>query len=140
MASLGEIPTKEEEEFSTFEDVFALALANTGINRFIVDSKNWHKVLYEVCDKYREQIPQLGVIFFKERPPLPPQSREFYQLINTLSISGLISLPNPDYAYIIMDDDQKKRTRDLEAKRLEKYEKQIQDISAIFEKHLAAAG
>ncbi len=138
MASSGEIPPEVEEEFTTFEDVFALALANTNSNRFIADSKSWHKVLYEVCDKYREQIPQLGIIFFKERPPLPPQSREFYQLINTLSISGLISLPNPDYAYIVMDDDQKKRTRDLETKRLGKYEKQIQDISAMFEKHLAA--
>ena len=41
MASLGEIPTKEEEEFTTFEDVFALALANTDSNYFIADSKSW---------------------------------------------------------------------------------------------------
>ena len=138
MASLGKIPTKkEEEEFTTFEDVFALALANTKGNRFLADSRTWHQVLYEVCEKYREQIPQLEAIFFKERPPLPPQTREYYQLINTLSISGLISLPNPDYAYIIMGEDQKKRTRDLEKRRLEKYQKQIQEISAIIEEHLA---
>lgn len=138
MKKLGNISAKEEEEFTTFEDIFALALANTSSNRFIANSNDWHRVLFEVCDKYRKQIPQLEVIFFRKRPPLPPQSGEFYQLINTLSISGLISLPNPDYAYIVMDENQKKRAFDLEAKRLERYKEQIQNISEIFDKQLAA--
>jgi len=42
----------EEEEFTTFEDIFALALANTEHHRFTADSDKWHKVLYEVCKKY----------------------------------------------------------------------------------------
>lgn len=140
MDVLGIAHAKDEEEFTTFEDVLALALANTKSTRFIADSKSWHKVLFKICEKYRDQIPQLEAIFFKERPPLPPQSSQFYQLINTLSISGMISLPNPDYAYIIMDEDQKKRTRDLETKRLDKYKKQIQDISAAFDEYLTAKG
>lgn len=140
MEKLEQAQFNEEEEFTTFEDVFVLALANTSSNRFKADSNEWHRVFYEVCDKYREQIPQLEVIFFRERPPLPPQTRGFYQLINTLSMSGLISLPNPDYDFIVMDEDQKSRALNLETKRLEKYKDQIKKISEILDKRLAVKG
>lgn len=128
-----------KEEFTTFEDVFALALANTKSYRFKADSNEWHIVFHEICDKFKEQIPQLGVIFFRERPPLPPQTKGFYQLINTLSISGLISLPNPDYEFIVMSKSQKKRAVELEAKRLFRYKDQIKKISEILDKRLSSA-
>ena len=130
----------DTEEITTFEDVFALALANTKHNYFKADSKEWHRTLHEVCNKYQKDIPELGVIFFRERPPLPPQTKAFYQLINTLSMSGLISLPNPDYAFIIMDQGQKTLASNLETKRLEKYKNQIEKISEIIDERLAANG
>lgn len=132
-------PTKQEE-FTTFEDVFALALANTSHHRFKADSDAWHKVLYEICEKYSKNLPQLAPIFFEDRPPLPPQSNEFYQLITTLSMSGLISLPNPNYEYIVMEEPQKKRARELEEKRLASYKKYIRSISSLLEKQLAVEG
>jgi len=111
----------EEEEFTTFEDIFALALANTTRSiRFTADSDAWHEVLYEVCEEYRDKMPELRVIFFDERPPLPPQSDEFYQLITTLSMCGLISLPNPNYELIVMSEEQKRRAQEMEGKRLAK--------------------
>jgi hypothetical protein len=128
------------EEFTTFEDVFALALANTQNSRFKADSNEWHKVIYKVYKDYVEKIPQLRVIFFRERPPLPPQSKEFYQLITTLSMSGLITLPNPSYEYIVMENPQKERARALENERLEKYKDYIGEIAALLDKHLAVKG
>jgi hypothetical protein len=130
----------EEEKFTTFEDIFALALANTKGLHFKADSDEWHKVLYEMCEKYRDKVPQLRVIFFEERPPLPPQSDEFYQLITTLSMSGLISLPNPNYELIVMNEEQKKRAREMEGKRLDKYEGYIQEISKLLDARLAVPG
>jgi len=140
MEKLEETQGSAEEEFTTFEDIFALALANTEHFRFKADSDKWHKVLYEVCEKYRDKIPQLGVIFFEERPPLPPQSNEFYQLITTLSMSGLISLPNPNYEYIVMEGTQKERARELEGKRLDKYKDYIRKITELLDDRLAVEG
>ena len=140
MEKLEKMQGIEEEEFTTFEDIFALALADTEHTRFKADSDAWHRVLYEVCKEHRDKMPQLGVIFFKERPPLPPQSKEFYQLIATLSISGLISLPNPNYEYIVMDDTQKKRALELEGKRLQKYTGYIQKITELLDDRLAVKG
>lgn len=140
MARTREARHTEAEELTTFEDVFALALANTKSSRFKADSDTWHKVLYEVCRDYRDKMPQLEVIFFEERPPLPPQSNEFYQLITTLSMSNLISLPNPNYDFIVMDDKQKQRAQELEEKRLEKYKDYIEKIAELLDARLAVEG
>lgn len=140
MEKLEKMQGSEEEEFITFEDIFALALANSKSAHFKADSDEWHKVLYEVCEEYRDKMPQLEVIFFEERPPLPPQSKEFYQLITTLSMSELISLPNPNYEYIIMDHTQKERTRELEGKRLDKYKNYIRKITELLDDRLAVEG
>jgi len=137
---LEQMQGSEEEEFTTFEDIFALALANTKSSHFKADSDEWHNVLYEVCEEYRDKMPQLGVIFFDERPPLPPQSNEFYQLITTLSMSGLISLPNPNYELIVMNKEQKKRAQEMEGQRLDKYKKYIQKISKLLDARLAVQG
>ncbi len=126
-----------EEEFTTFEDIFALALANSKHSHFKADSNEWHRVLYQVYQEYRDKVPQFGVIFFKERPPLPPQSKEFYQLIATLSMSGLITLPNPSYEFIVMEREQKERARKLEGKRLDKYKSYIREITKLLDQRLA---
>lgn len=140
MAQTTEAGHTEAEEFTTFEDIFALALANTKSSRFKADSDAWHKVLYQVCKDYRDKMPQLQVIFFEERPPLPPQSSEFYQLITTLSMSDLISLPNPNYEFIVMDKIQKKRAKRLEERRLAKYKDYIQKITELLDERLAVKG
>jgi len=140
MEKLETVKGSEEEEFTTFEDIFALALANTEHSRFKADSDEWHQVLYEVCEEYRDKMPQLGVIFFEERPPLPPQSNEFYQLITTLSMSGLISLPNPNYEYIVMERTQKDNAKRLEGKRLDKYKDYIRKIAELLDDRLAVEG
>ena len=140
MEKLEKVQDSVDEEFTTFEDIFALALANTEHFLFKADSDEWHQVLYEVCEEYRDKMPQLGVIFFEERPPLPPQSNEFYQLITTLSMSGLISLPNPNYEFIVMDKRQKKRAQELEGKRLDKYKDYIRKITELLDRRLAIKG
>ncbi len=137
MEKLEKVQDSEEEEFTTFEDIFALALANTKHSHFKADSNEWHKVLYQVYEEYGDKMPQLGVIFFTERPPLPPQSKEFYQLITTLSMSGLITLPNPSYEFIVMESTQKERARELEGKRLDKYKDYIRKITELLDERLA---
>ena len=140
MNKLDQVQSSEKEEFTTFEDVFALALANTNNSRFKANSDDWHRIMYEVCEKYRDKIPQLSVIFFDNRHPILPQSNEFYQLITTLSMSGLISLPNPNYEFIVMGPEQKKRAKKLEKKRLTKYKDYIQNITELLDKRLAVEG
>lgn len=137
MEKIEKVLKGEEQDFTTFEDVFALALANTKSDRFKADSNAWHRVLYEICEKYQDKMPQLEVIFFEERPPLPPQTKEFYQLITTLSMSGLISLPNPNYEFIIMGDTQKEHAKELEGRRLDKYKEYIQKIAEVLDEQLA---
>lgn len=140
MEKLEKVQDSQEEEFTTFEDIFALALANSEYSLFKADSNEWQKVLSQVYKEYRDKMPQLGVIFFEERPPLPPQSKEFYQLITTLSMSGLITLPNPSYEFIAMGRTQKERTRELEGKRLNKYKEYIRRITELLDERLAVEG
>jgi len=140
MEKLEKVQDNEEEEFTTFEDIFALALANSEYSLFKADSDEWQRVLFQVYKGYWDKMPQLGVIFFKERQPLPPQSKEFYQLITTLSMSGLISLPNPNYEFIVMDDKQKKRVKQLEGTRLNKYKEYIRRITELLDERLAVEG
>lgn len=140
MEKLEQVQSSEEEEFTTFEDIFALALANTDHFLFKADSDEWHRVMYEVCEEHRDKIPQLSVIFFEDRPPLPPQSNEFYQLITTLSMSGFISLPNPNYEFIVMGEKQKERAKKLEVKRLANYKDSIQKITELLDERLAVEG
>ena len=140
MNKLEQVHPIQKEEFTTFEDVFALALANTGSSRFKANSDDWHKFMFEVWEKYKGKIPQLSVIFFENRSPLPPQTSEFYQLITTLSMSGLISLPNPNYEFIVMDEKQRQRTKKLETKRLTKYKDYIRNITELLNERLAVEG
>lgn len=138
MAGKTAVIKQEEEEFVTFEDIIALSLANSQHSRFKADSNEWHILLYEVCQEYQGKIPELEVIFFQERPPLPPQSKELYQLITTLSMSGLISLPNPNYEFIVMDNTQKELTKKLETERLKKYKDYIAKITELLDERLGA--
>jgi len=121
----------------TYDDVLALALAETSITRFTSNSKKWHNALYEICNKYRDTIPALQDIFFIKRSPSYVQTNKFYELINILSSSGLITLPNPDYGYISMSRTQKEHVKALEENLLQGYRTQIFDISNIFQDQLA---
>jgi hypothetical protein len=124
--------------YTTFDDIFALALAKTKSSRFVADSNKWQKVLYNVCQEYKDRIPELRTMFFDEsHPPLVPQSDEFYQLLSILSASKLISLPNPTFEHICMDKSQKRRATNLEEKLLKHYEEYIENIGQMLEKELA---
>ena len=137
MAQTAKVGKNDPEEYITFDDIFALALTNTKGNRFTSKSGKWHQALYDVCQEYRDKIPALGEIFFDSRPPLYLQTDQFYQLISTLSTSGLITLPNPDYKFIQMSKPQKKYAEELEQELLEKYKEHIAGIAEILQDQLA---
>ena len=139
MARTGAKDLRDPHSYVTFDDVIALALAKTKSTIFVADSNKWQEVLYDIREKYKDRIPELKTMFFDEsRSPLPPQSDEFYQLINILSASKLISLPNPTFEHICMDKSQKRRVENLEEKLLEGYEQHISEIGQMLEEKLAA--
>lgn len=129
---------RDPRSYVTFDDIIALALANTVSEKFFADSNKWQEALYDICEKYKDRITELKTIFFDEsRSDIPPQSEEFYQLINILSASKLISLPNPAFEHICMDVPQKERAKKLEEKLLKHYENYIGEIANILEEKLA---
>lgn len=128
----------DPHSYVTFDDVIVLALANTSTNKFLADSNRWQRVLYAIREKYKDRIPELKAMFFDEsRSDISPQSEEFYQLINILSASKLISLPNPSFEHIVMDSTQKERARNLEERLLQRYHDYIADITSMLEGELA---
>ena len=132
---------REPHAYITFDDVIALALANTQATKFTADSQSWQKVLYEIREKYQDKIPELKMMYFDEsRSDIPPQSEEFYQLINILSASKLISLPNPTFEHILMDDPRKERAKNLEERLLQRYKDHIAGIAGMLEGELAVQG
>jgi len=129
---------RDPHSYVTFDDVIVLALANTSTEKFLADSNRWQRVLHAIREKYKDRIPELKAMFFDEsRSDLSPQSEEFYQLINILSASKLISLPNPSFEHILMDSTQKERARKLEERLLQCYHDHIADIASMLEGELA---
>lgn len=55
-------------------------------------------------------------------------------------MSGLISLPNPNYEFIVMGENQKRLAKKLEARRLAEYKDYIQKITELLDKRLAVEG
>ena len=132
---------RDPHSYVTFDDVIALALANAKSTKFVADSNKWQQALFDIREKYKGKIVELKTMYFdNRRSDIPPQSEAFYQLINILSASKLISLPNPTFEHIIMGRRQKRLTRNLEEALLKHYEEHIKEIAEILEKRLAAKG
>lgn len=124
--------------YITFDDILALALAKTKSREFVADSGKWQAVLYKICERYKDAIPELASMFFDETyTALPPQSDQFYQFLNVMSGAKLISLPNPTFERIEMNGEQKRRAINLEKNLLKRYEEHIPDIAAMLEQELA---
>ena len=125
--------------FVTYENALTYALALTEEDRFDGNPDKWHQVIYDICQKYRDQIPQLKWIYFTFRPPMPPQSEQVDQLIKLLANSREVSLPNPDYPTINMDKTNRDLIKKREAGRLADYQEPLQAISQLLKEELKVA-
>lgn len=130
---------KQFRSFFTYENVLTYALALTDEERFDSNPDKWHQVIYDICQKYRDQIPQLKWIYFTFRPPMPPQSEQVDQLIKLLANSREVSLPNPDYPTINMDKKKRALIKKREEERLAKYPEELRDISQLLKDTLKVA-
>lgn len=123
------------DEYITFHDIFALALALTSIQEFSSRPVDWHRAFYEICQKHRGSVPELANIFFdhSRTPLLPPTTERVDELQLLLMMSrelegldDILRMPNGVRPRIIKGEE----------KRLAKYMKQIKDMAKIFDKHL----
>jgi len=126
------------DEFITFEDIFSLALAFTSIRQFSSDTMDWHRAVYEICQKYRESIPELRPIYFDHsRPPLPPMADQVYTLKTTLMMCRELEGLDILSGHILrIPEGVRPKIRQREAGRLAKYLEQIKDMAKIFDQHL----
>lgn len=127
---------KEFRSFFTYENVLTYALALTDEGQFDSNPDKWHEVVYEIRQKYRDRIPELKWIYFTFRPPMPPQSEQVDQLIKLLANSREVSLPNPDYPTINMDETKRDLIKRREEGRLAGYREELQDISQLLKEKL----
>lgn len=129
---------KKFREFITFEDIFSLALAYTSIQIFSSDNLDWHKAVYEICEKHKQSIPELERIFFDHsRPPLPPMAEEIYTLRFHLMICKELEGLDTLQGYILrIPDGARPKIIRREEELLAKYLEQIRDMAEIFDKHL----
>lgn len=126
------------KNFTTFVDVIALALAESSETEFSAETHKWAEALYDICQSYASEVPELRSITFIERPPLPPQSDQVYEMLTSLAKSREISLPNPQFERIVISDQQKDRIRSAIGENSSKYpEKILRDISKILETRLS---
>jgi len=125
--------------FVTYENALTYALALTEENRFDSNPDKWHQVIYDICQKYRDQIPQLKWIYFTFRPPMPPQSEQVDQLIKLLINSRQVSLPNPDFPEIIMSKEKRDLIKKREEGRLAEHREELQAISQLLKDKLKVA-
>lgn len=126
----------EFKSFVTYEDILTFALALADEEHFDAHPDKWHDAIYDICQKYREQIPELKRIYFTYRKPLPPQSEQVDRLIKTLNMSREITLPNPRYPTIDMSQDKKEKIKKREQERLGHYTQQITEIGQLLQAKL----
>jgi hypothetical protein len=125
--------------FVTYENALTYALALTEEECFDSNPDKWHEVIYDICQKYRDRVPQLKWIYFTFREPMPPQSEQVDQLIKLLANSREVSLPNPDYPTINMSKEKRELIKKREAGRLAEYQEQLQAISQLLKDALKVA-
>lgn len=130
---------EEFRSFFTYENVLTYALALTDEDRFDSNPDKWHQVIYDICQQYKEKVPELKWIYFTFRPPMPPQSEQVDQLIKLLINSRQVSLPNPDYPEIIMDKKKRELIKKREEGRLAPYREELQAISQLLKDTLKVA-
>jgi len=130
---------EEFRNFCTYENALTYALALTEEDCFDSNPDKWHEVIYEICQKYKEQVPELKWIYFTFRPPMPPQSEQVDQLIKLLANSREVSLPNPDYPTINMPKEKRELIKKREEGRLAPYRKELQAISQLLKDTLKVA-
>jgi len=123
--------------FTTFEDIIALALARSKRQNFSASTEPWCKAMLELKKRYSDLIPELKDIYFSERPPLTPQSDQVYQIFTTLARAGEMSLPNPQFEKIVINNIHKTRIRKVIGDSLSKYDSLIDEIVPILEEGVA---
>lgn len=124
------------KNFLTLEDIVQLALAETPKTFFSSDSHAWSAALYELLQKYGEQVPEFKKISFSVRPPLPPQTEDVYRLITTLAMSGRVGLPNPRLHKVIMSKALKQRIKREKTNVFARYGILIPGMADVLERHL----
>ena len=142
MTTLGKKEQKKyqrfRDEFIAYEDIFSLALAFTSIRQFSSDNMDWHLAVYEICQEYRESVPELRHIYFDHsRPPLPPMADQVYTLQATLMMCGELEGIDVFLGHILrIPKGVRPKIKKREQRRLANYLEQIKDMAKIFDKHL----
>lgn len=134
--TLPKLKYEEFRSFFTYENALTYALALTEEDEFNSNPNKWHQVVYEICQKYKHQIPELKWIYFTFRPPMPPQSEQVDQLMKLLSNSRQVSLPNPDYPTISMSKEKRNLIKKREEGRLTQYREELLAISQLLKNAL----
>lgn len=129
----------EFRSFYTYENALTYALALTEEDKFDSNLDKWHEVIYEICQQYKEKVPELKWIYFTFRPPMPPQSEQVDQLLKLLANSRQVSLPNPEFPTINMDEQKRALIKKREEGRLAKYRAELQGISQLLKDKLKVA-
>lgn len=128
--------------YVNYVDILSLALAyacneEKESESFPSDSKPWHVAVYEICERFRNEVPELQQIFFDTRSGMVPWSDEVDNWRRCLRMSWLIT-----FCLIPLDHDyemtsrQRQRIVELYEQRLSHYESQIREMAEIFVTHL----
>jgi len=121
----------------SYEDIIALALARSRQTRFSADTHQWCEVLFELGQRYSEQIPELKSLRFSERPPLPPQTDQVYELFTFLARAREASFPNPQFKFLLVSEEEKTRISQAIGDSLKRYDPMMDDVVRILEEKLA---
>lgn len=125
--------------FFTYEDALTYALALTDEESFDLNPDKWHQAIYDICQNYRDRIPELKWIYFTSRDPMPPRSDQVDQLMKLLPNSREASILNPDFPTISISPEKRELIKRREEKRLAKYKKELLEISAFLKDRLKVA-
>jgi hypothetical protein len=133
---------KEFKKFTTYHDVFSLALALTSLRGFSSDNMDWHRAFYEICQEHGKKITELeNILFDNNRPPLPPRALEVYDFLAALKMAEeLVSLGFGKDLILHMPDDVKQKIIKNKEEILDRYPEEIKDMAKILEKHLKKGG
>ncbi len=113
--------------FISYLDILTLALANSSMSRFDPDIMEWHVAVFEIWERYKNEIPEFAKIcFVDDRPPLPPMSDQVCSLRSVLARSGELYMPRGIKNKMITHEEV----------RLAKYQEKIKGMASILEKHL----
>ena len=119
---------------ATYVDLLGWALATTEQGKFAGEPAKWHGFVHSAKKLYPELFQY---VLFDLRDPARPFSDEAAHALHVLAQAGVLSVGNPSYRFLQMDDEQRLAALTNKVEELGKHKDTVERLAEMAKEQLA---